>query len=311
MSGDKDFNQAAQEMMKAYSAGEYAKALEFSERAAENFPEKAERTLLWRVCLLSRVERTDESLRLLAAALEDGYWWQAAIFSDPDLDGVRELPEFQQLVEVSRQRAEANAANQVPQRFVVEPVQGTSEPYPLLLAMHGRGHNSAEELDFWGASSRLGWLVVSLQSSQALTMTGFCWDDLEKAEREVLDHLEAIRDEYPIDKNRIVLGGFSQGAGLAILSSLNEKVPACGFVVVGAWAPDVGAIAARAPHKKAVKGYFVIGENDHTREVAEQIHSVLREAGLELEEERYPELGHEFSPDYEITLDKALKFLSS
>ena len=114
-------------------------------------------------------------------------------FEDEDLDAVRELPEFQQLVEAIHQRQlQAMEEEGFPQRFVVEPADGSEKPYPVLLALHGRGHNGQNELDFWEEASQLGWLVVSLQSSQIFTMTGFSWDDLEKAEGEVLEHFEAI-----------------------------------------------------------------------------------------------------------------------
>ena len=311
MSEKMDFEQLTRSMMNAYYAGDYETALELAEQASHDFPENISRTLFWRVCLLSRLNQTDEALQLLAASLDKGFWWAREYFQDEDLDVVRELPEFQRLVDASHERHLEEMDKHSPERFVIEPHVEATKPYPLLVALHGRSHNGKSELDFWQIANEFGWLVVSLQSSQPCTIDSFCWDDLVKAEQEVLDHLEAIRSEYPIDENRIVLGGFSQGAGLAILSSLHEKIPAAGFIGIGTWAPEVEPIAKRAKTKPLVRGYFVIGEKDHTLERVGEIQTALTEAGLELASEHHPELGHEFPFDYGETLRRALRFITS
>lgn len=311
MSAEKDFEKITKDMMAAYHAGDYTRALELAEQASVDFPEHINRTSFWRICLLSRLNRTDESLQLLATALNEGFWWSRTYFQDEDLDAVRELPEFQRLVEASHQRHMEALEEHSPQRFVVEPNAKAPKPYPLLVALHGRSHNGKSELGFWRIANELGWLVVSLQSSQPCTVDSFCWDDLTKAEQEVLDHLEAIRSEYPIDESRIVFGGFSQGAGLAILSSLHEQIPAAGFIGIGTWAPEVAPIVERAQKKSSIRGYFVIGEQDHTLERTGEIQAVLTEAGLALTSETHPDLGHEFPSDYGKTLRKALSFITS
>jgi predicted esterase len=296
--------------MQAYYADDFEAALEIAENASADFPEKAEHTLIWQISLLSKLERTAESLQLLAASLEEGFWWPKDFFEDEDLDAVRELPEFQGLVEASHGRQLLAMEKEAsPQRFVVEPVNGSEKPYPVLLTLHGRGHNGQDELDFWQETSQLGWLVVSLQSSQIFTMTGYSWDDLEKAEGEVLEHFEAICQEYEIDRQRVVLGGYSQGSGMAIYLSFHEKIAAAGFIGIGTWAPEVEPIAERALQNKSTRGYFIVGEKDHTLERADEICAVLTEAGLELGEERYPDLGHEFPPDYKKSLRQALEFI--
>ena len=303
------FEQAAQEMMQAYYADDFASALAIAEQASVDFPEKTEQTLIWRVCLLSRLKRADDSLRLLATSLGEGFWWPKDFFEDEDLDAVRELPEFQQLVETSHKRHMQEMGKSFPQRFVVEPVDGSAQPCPVLLTLHGRGHNGQDELDFWQEASQLGWLVVSMQSSQIHTMHGFSWDDPRKAEQEVLEHFDAICQEYEIEHQRVVLGGYSQGAGMAIQLSFHEKIAAAGFIGVGTWAPDIEPIAERAFQNKSTRGYFIIGEKDHALERVEEIRTVLAEAGLELGEERYPDLGHEFPPDYKKSLLQALDFI--
>ena len=304
------FDQAAQDLMRAYYADEFEAALEIAENATADFPEKAEHTLIWQISLLSKLKCTAETLQLLAASLEEGFWWPKDYFEDDDLDAARELPEFRQLVEASHQRQlQAMKKEASPQRFVVEPVEGSEKPYPVLLALHGRGHNGQNELDFWQETSQLGWLVVSLQSSQIYTMTGFSWDDLGKSEQEVLEHFEAICQTYEIDRQRVVLGGYSQGSGMAIYMALHEKIAAAGFIGVATSSSEVEPIAERAAQNKFARGYFIVGEKDHTLERADEIRAVLTEAGLELGDECYPELGHEFPPDYKKSLQSALEFI--
>ena len=166
MAGQKNFEQTTQEMMQAYLSSDYEGALEISEQACIDFPEQIALPLIWRISLLSRLNRIDESLRLFADCLEEGYWWPRAFFEDEDLDNVRELPEFQRLVDASYERSLEEADKHAPKRFIVEPSKDTTAPLPLLITMHGMGHDGQSELDFWGKASEAGWLVASLQSSQ-------------------------------------------------------------------------------------------------------------------------------------------------
>jgi predicted esterase len=310
MSDQDNFEKHSAEVFRLYEEGAYASALEAAETAFAECPDWAGETLLWRICLLSVVGRTDEALRLLAAALDEGYWWAPENFQDPDLDSVRELPEFVQLVEASRKQYLEAQAQSKSRHFVAEPT-GSPQPYPLLLVLHGRRGIGEIALANWQSAVSKGWLVASVESSQMLMPKVHCWDDAQKAEQDVLDQFEAICQEYPVNRERIVLGGFSQGGGLAVNLALQGDVPAVGVIGVGSWWPEVTPIAERAAQSRPIRGYFVTGSDDQILERAREIQAALTGASLKVQEEHHQGLGHAFPSEFAQSLEKALKFVSS
>jgi hypothetical protein len=60
---------------------------------------------------------------------------------------------------------------------------------------------------------------------------------------------------------------------------------------------------------RSVRGYFVIGEKDHTLENAKEVKIVLKENGIQFAEELHPDLGHEFPTDFASSFDKAIEFI--
>jgi predicted esterase len=60
-----------------------------------------------------------------------------------------------------------------------------------------------------------------------------------------------------------------------------------------------------------LRGYLIAGGKDPRYEAFKQVHTLLLQHGIPCEMEDHPELGHEFPPDFENSLDKALKFILS
>jgi predicted methyltransferase len=71
----------------------------------------------------------------------------------------------------------------------------------------------------------------------------------------------------------------------------------------------VESFTALAVKAKGVRGYFVIGEKDHTLERAREIQSMLKEHDIPFIEEVHPDLGHEFPINFELSLERALEFI--
>lgn len=306
---EREFEHASREMFCLYEQGDYTAALELTEQLSEQYPEKAPRTVFWRVCLMCRVGRIDEALLLLTRALDEGFWWAAWQFEDPDLDPLRELPEFSALVEICRERHEIASSTNKPDRVLLAPDASASKPYPLLIGIHGRHGNKNGDLDVWDAFRQNGWLVLSPQSSQPISMDTYCWDDREKAEQEIIAHFEAICQEYSVDRSRVIIGGFSQGAGLSVYLAMGGKIPARGFIPVACWWPDVESIAERAKTAQGLRGYFITGDRDNTLERGREIQAVLKKNSIPFESELHPGLAHEFPEEIEKSLEKALAFI--
>jgi len=303
-----DFRAVTQELIRLYNDQKYAEALEMVEREAGAYPDQLARTTFWRACLHSLSNRPQEALSTLEKGLADGLWWHQSQFLDSDFDSIREMPEFKALVAKSQEQWEQSRGQTKPERVVLVPAG--EGPYPLLIVIHGRSGDKNSNLEHWEVARQRGWLVFSPQSTQALFPGAYCWDEASVGIQEIRLHFDEVMGQYPIDRQRIAAGGFSQGSGMAILTALQPQIQARGFIGVGTWWGDLESLTSAAKVHSTC-GYFITGLKDYTLERAREIQAVLKETGSVFAEEVYPDLGHEFPPDFGQLFEKAIKFIWS
>jgi predicted esterase len=305
------FNDLVAKMMSLYADKKFAEMLALLEENQSRFPEQYVHTTFWRMCFLSLCNRPEEVLSLLRHELDNGMWWAANQFLDPDFDAVRDMTEFKRLVNESNRRCiEARASTQ-PDRTLLLPDQ-TPEAMPLLIALHGRNGNKDSSLENWDVARRRGWLVLLPQSQQIIfpgNPAGYCWDDNDEGMSDILFHVEEIMRLHPIDRERIVIAGFSQGSGMAIYAALSGKVSVRGFIGVGTFMIEPSALDLLASDQPPVRGYFITGENDGALEKTREIQNILAVNQIPFSEEIHPNLGHEFPADFESSFAKAMDFI--
>lgn len=303
------FQELTDELMRLYSQSKYNEALEIVEQNAYRFPVQMARTTYWRMCLLSLSGRPNDLISVFRHGLDSGLWWAGQQFVvETDFDPVRELPEFKRLVAESNQKCIEMQAHIKPDRTVLLP-DDTSGELPFLIALHGRNGNKDSSLEFWEVARRRGWLVLSPQSRQTLFEGSHCWDDSDQGLRDILFHVEEMMQTYRIDKKRILIGGFSQGSGMGIYMALTGRAAARGFIGVGTFIAQPDSLLPLADQGQAIRGYFLTGGKDHTLDKAQAIQKILRENNIQFGEEVFPELGHDFPPEFESSFDKAIKFI--
>jgi predicted esterase len=314
VSTNQEFFQTADPLFQRYYSGDYAGALEIAEELAVRYPEQAVHTYLWRICLTSRLKHVDESLRLFAEGLEAGYWWaERGLRQDPDLEPLQGLPEFERMVATSHARHMAAQAAVQPDLQVYIPTSA-APPYPLLIALHGRGYSPEDNsASYWKHACDLGWLVAIPRSSQLCWPGAYGWDDGELAGKEIVAHYNTLCAQHPVDHHRLVITGISQGGALAIHLVLGRKLFARGFlaVVPGNSVTEGLEALVQSAQGSGVRGYLIAGGKDPRYEMFKRVHAMLLQHGIPCEMEDYPELGHEFPPDFEKSLEKALKNLLS
>ena len=303
------FRELTNGMISLYNDGNYSKALQFVEDRAAGFPDQAPRITFWRMCLLSLCGRVDDVLALFQESLNSGLWWAENQFLDSDFDAIRDLPRFKHLVAISQERYEEARKHIERDQAVLEPEAPTSGSYPLLIALHGGGGNKESNLEYWEVAHRKGWLVLSPQSTQPLYTGAYCWIDGEQGLTDVAYYVEQISKEYPIDPQRVITAGFSQGSGMAIYVALSGKLDVRGFIGIGTYWAEPSSFISLAKHAKHVRGYFVTGEKDRTLDKTREIQQILKENDVQFAEEIYSDLGHEFPSDFETSFDRAIDFI--
>lgn len=313
MSGAADFQRVWHDVMRRYRRGDYADALTIAERAAREFPDQSHETYWARICLTSRLGRREDAVRLLDEALARGHWYnQRQLRGDSDLAPLQGLPEFERLVEVSLQRWSAAQGEAKPGVVLVEPRAG-SEPYPLLLAVHGNNSSAEAEAARWDSAAGEGWLVALPQSSQVFSSRpgSFGWNDRERAVREIREQFASLQRRSRVDASRVVLGGFSVGAQLAVWLAMSGRIPARGVIAVAPYLPVVDnwlPFLQRA-QARGLRVYLVVGADDvGSVDDARALSSLLGQANVAVQLSLRPGLGHEYPADFAAELRRALEF---
>jgi predicted esterase len=301
-----------------YQAGEYVQALDMITREGRAFPERAQTWYYWRICLATRDGQIALALQFFDEALAAGLWFSVTLLrQDEDLQPLQGMPEFEQRLEVCRQRQAAAQAAARPLLTVLQP--GRPAPpgagYPLLLALHGNNQNARTSLGFWRPAVAEGWLLGLPQSSQVGGTDAYVWNDRDWAAREIQEQYAALCQTYPVDLERVVVAGFSLGAETAVWLALTAAIKARGFIAVGPGGPtsnqpEKWVPLIQASRGDSLRGLVTIGEQDtFCYAGAQALATLLKEGNIPCEMRVYPDLSHDFPPDFPQVLVDALAFI--
>ncbi|HRE78993.1 MAG TPA: alpha/beta fold hydrolase [Flavobacterium sp.] len=125
-------------------------------------------------------------------------------------------------------------------QYLIREPKTIQEKNPLLLLLHGYGSNK-EDLFSFASELPEEYYVISVQAPHDLMYGSYAWyainfdaddtkfSDINQAKQSrdlIVDFIDELVAKYPIDKEKITLIGFSQGAILsyAIALSYPEKV---------------------------------------------------------------------------------------
>ena len=311
MSNLSKLEQVEQQFDHLVQAGSYAEALELVTREAHLFPDYAQKVVYsWRMTMACRLNNKALALQLLKEAIAAGHWY-SDLRDNPDFQLLHGEPEFERLAEICAERRAQARATAVPVLKTLQPDHQFA-PYPLLLALHGAHSNVESFASHWSAAVSHGWLVGLPQSSQAFGPGTFSWNDWEGAIQEVQKQYATLCTEYPIDPQRVVLAGFSQGGGLAAWLALSGMIKARGLILVGPFLPKVEDLIPlmEAHHPQGLRAFLVAGQRDqYCLGVAQRLATLLPQHGIVCKLDVYPDLEHNFPLEFESRLPYALEYV--
>lgn len=307
------FSEVTGKFFELYDREAYAEALALVEGAFADFPEHRTEMITWKICMLSRTGQNEKAIETLRYAIETStYWWiPSGLRQDPDLASLQGNPKFERLVTICETRWQDAVKNGRPERLVFQPKAGSSEPFPLLISFHGWGQNAEIDAPHWQGLTEQGWLVAVTRSSFQVADGLYTWDNLERTVDEARAHYEALCRDFPVDSERVVLGGFSQGGGRAFWLALTQTLPVCGIIGVGPYLREVDQLAPTLPQKPVpnVRFYVILGAEEHDEGMFAKIEALCAEKGIPFQHEIVPGIGHEYPPNFELFRERALKFI--
>lgn len=306
------FPELQKQVFALYGAQKYVEALETVNAALPEYGDYRARLTDWTACLLCLQGKPDEAIKVLQEGLEQGLWYSPdRLTDDPDFTPIRQRPEFATIVEESERRKQAAQA-ETQSKLRVFPPKYFDEKTPLLMAFHMRLANLEDTAPHWLSAVDRGAFLAVLQSGQLAGPTEYCWDNYDQAEREAKNAFDVLKMQHPFNPDYVVLGGASQGAGLAARLALSGSIPAKGFVaVVGAPSPEPIMPHVESAIQRGIKCVFITGERDGARPHIENVYGELHGRGLECRLEVIPNLGHDYPEDFAGRLESALRFITA
>lgn len=127
-------------------------------------------------------------------------------------------------------------------------------PHPTILTLHGWGANAMELLGLAPHLAGGRFLVICpqgpVQTPIGPGMVGHGWypivpgsgqppdmNAMQAARQQLLDFLQAAEARYPIDRNKLLVLGFSQGGVMAYNLALHEPARFAALLALSTWLP--------------------------------------------------------------------------
>lgn len=290
--------QSVQELMdrfdRAYAADRMSLALSTAERILELYPDSA----WWHFqagCVLSRLERVDESIEHLEKCASLGFSGIASFEEHADLDPLRVDERFVAVLDQVRAQAEqrigafqTEARKHKPMMYVPE-VTDEDTRFPLIVALHGTGMNGESMHDALFEFAEQEQMILVSPDALRPSGDGFSWTYRDESSWFVQYLIEQTAAEHPVDSERVYLVGFSQGANIALVMGQSHPELFAGVI------PICGHYESRIAdsENQPAPFYLMTGASDRWRKTYNQALRDFREQGGHVQSRVIPRHGHE------------------
>jgi len=306
------FNQLNVELERLRDAGDQSGALDLLTRSEPLFSPQAALTRMLRVELLAKMDRATEAMDLLRDGLDRGYRYRGRWLRHERFVALTRQPDFSAVVVRSDQQYERAQADARPDLGIYPPEREVRGELPVLIALHGNNRTMQDTAPSWQSIVADGWVLAVPQSSEIATTPGFfLWNDRERAMKDLETHLATLRSRLSLDPNRLVLGGFSMGARLALELGLSGRFPTKRVLAIATWLPDFESLAAlfEPSAMQNARVHVVVGRHDTSGydgsvKLVEHLRTLGASAVVEIHDG-----GHDEPRDMPATLRRALTFL--
>jgi predicted esterase len=296
----------------AYRHEDYQRAVEIGLDLVDMVPGSVEQYNL--ACVLALAGQPGPALHWLERAAQSGFRHLSHLESDPDLDSVRDLSGYAQVVDLvaknllrHRRLAIRKAASNPP--LIVEPnAEGIDGPRPLIIVLHGFGDRAAHYTELWGPTAGEIGAILAVPHGTKAVGEGRGWGDVEEADAVVQLTLDYVGRRFDVDPDRVVLTGFSQGGFMAMAVGLRHPNLFVGVIpMAGGYMPDTDAPNPAAGND--LRFYFMVGSRDRVAKQVRRAASDFEAAGFEVDLRVLGETGHSFPRRTKSELRRALRFV--
>lgn len=162
---------------------------------------------------------------------------------------------------------------------------------PLLIVLHGSGHDGESIVDPWVRLAKREQILVAGPESLDNSM----WAAPQDGPDFLLDLIDHLKEAYPVDPQRVYLFGHSAGGHFALQIGLFQSNHFAAVAAhAGAVQADMGWLYERAERKIPV--YLVSGSNDTMVPIiaVRRTFQELKDAGFPVEFKEMPRHDHNY-----------------
>jgi len=194
-------------------------------------------------------------------------------------------------------------------------------PHPTLMLLHGWGASAHDLLGLAPALHAGQALVLCPQGPMAFQagpgMVGYGWfplsperppraEEIEAARAALERFLDAALAQYPADRERVVIGGFSQGGFMAYQLALRAPARFAGLMALSSWLPaELAKEIPKQPAHAELPTLVIHGSDDSMVPVdrARESRDALLGLGVPTVYREFG-MGHEIRPEaLQVALD--------
>ncbi|MCA0174127.1 alpha/beta hydrolase [Bacillus sp. RAR_GA_16] len=296
------------ETIAIYEKNGSLEAYQFIKEHAENVNGNKAQLYNFQYTLAAASDLKEEAMDLMKEAiLVHGYWYEYEYLQqDEDLNSLRSIEAFQELVEICKTREETEKREAEPKLTLLH--KGVSEDKQVLMALHGDQENAEMTSSAWNRPATQNYTLAFPQSSQIQFSDAYEWEDVEKGVQEIDNHVKSLSVS-----NSFLIGGFSAGCRVALKAIIDGHISPNGFIFVAPWLPEIDewkeAIASLK--NRSISGYIICGEqDDDCLEGSKALSDVLEENDIAHELKIITGLDHEYPEAFNESLQRALQFIS-
>jgi phospholipase/carboxylesterase len=182
------------------------------------------------------------------------------------------------------------------------------ESYPLIILLHGFGADMYDLASLAPAIDHTGYVYVCPNAPVAFQigpgMVGYGWGapGATEDQRSIDDMLRTLFSEvieqYKVSPGRVILGGFSQGAGMTYRCGLDRPDLFAGLIALSGGPRDLDQLRAHLPSQRTQAIFVAHGTDDPMVPIERARNAVafLKEEGYTPVYNEY-RMGHEIPPE--------------
>jgi predicted esterase len=297
-------------LVELYSQDKFNEAAELLLWAREEYPDYLFNNTYNLILMYARMQQYEKGIEALQYALDRGIWFAPYFFDIELWKPLTEQAGFDTIriqSEAFKREAQMKAK---PDLLVVTPdTFNPDKTYPLFIALHGGSENIQIFKDRW-RSRKLSeeFITAYPQSSQVIAMNGFWWhENIERTRKEIAEAYQKVVSEYPVDRDNIIIGGFSSGGLAALEIVLSNVVPVAGFIALCPdWPESFSEENVKNAENRGIRGVLITGEQDERRPLHDKMIETFRNAGLSHQYIVIPDIGHDYPDDLDRIIDQAI-----